>query len=526
MPSRLTTSSRLGPRAVIAAVIVVAAITGCASLPRDVARTPSFALADSAGTQLARQFADDASAHPGSSGVLLLGNGLDAYVARAVLARRAERTIDAQYYLYHDDVTGRLFTRELLDAAGRGVRVRLLVDDIDFGGREFGAAVLSLHPNMEVRLFNPFARGSPRAVQFATRFGRITRRMHNKSFIVDGTVAVVGGRNIGDEYFDADPALNFTDLDALVVGPVVREASASFDAFWNHELAYPAETLNRRALDPHAMDALRERFTERPESKASARFIDALTDSALADRLRGGEPDLEWVDVRLVSDSPEKIEQPRGETAYHLAPELGALFSSARDELVIISPYFVPGRAGVEFLGDMVERGVRVRVLTNSLASTDVPVVHAGYARYRRALLRAGVEIHEARSVEGSGGLTSDPSGSSAASLHAKSFVVDRRRVFIGSLNLDPRSVRENTEMGLVIESPAIAGDMMAWFETFVAETAYKVDLETSRMGIDRLVWTAGGADGPRTWHREPEASLPRRLAVAVVRLLPIESQL
>lgn len=526
MPSLLSSPSLPCVRTVLAAVIIVAAIAGCASLPSDVPRTPSFALADAADAQLARQFADDASAHPGSSGVLLLGNGLDAYVARAVLARRAERTIDAQYYLYHDDLTGRLFTRELLDAAGRGVRVRLLVDDIDFGGREFGAAVLSLHPNMEVRLFNPFARGSPRAVQFATRFGRITRRMHNKSFIVDGTVAVIGGRNIGDEYFDADPALNFTDLDALVVGPVVRQASTSFDAFWNHELAYPAEALNRRALDPDAMDALRNRFTQQENSRAAARFKEALSDSALADRLRGGKPDLEWVDARLVSDGPEKIEQPRGETAYHLAPELGALFSSARDELVIISPYFVPGRAGVEFLGDMVERGVRVRVLTNSLASTDVPVVHAGYARYRRALLRAGVEIHEARSLDGSGGSAVDPSGSSAASLHAKSFVVDRRRVFIGSLNLDPRSVRENTEMGLVIDSPAIAGDMMAWYETFVADTAYRVQLEPSHAGMDRLVWRANGADGPRTWHHEPEASLPRRLAAALVRWLPIESQL
>ncbi len=492
-------------------------------MPTDFEREPSFAIDDAGQTFLGQRVATAAAGHSGKSGVLLLDDGLDAFVARAVLAQLAERTIDAQYYLYHDDLTGRLFTDHLLAAADRGVRVRLLVDDIDFGGRESAAAALANHPEIEVRVFNPFARGSPRALQFATRYGQITRRMHNKSFTVDNAVAVIGGRNIGDEYFGASGEMNFTDLDALVAGTVVEEVSESFDAFWNSDLSYPVEVLDTDRLSADA-----ERATRRAHAGAAVSekaYREALKESGLAGKFRDGNLQLEWVDAHLVSDGPEKIDPPHASSEYELAAELRPLFSGTTHDLVIISPYFVPGRAGAAFLAELVSRGVRVRVLTNSLASTDVPVVHAGYARYRRELLRAGVELFEARPGEDEFSVVGSPlGGSSAASLHAKSFVFDRQRVFVGSLNLDPRSIHENTEIGLVIDSQIIASDMIEWFEQFTSTAAWRLSLEETLAGGESITWTAAGES--QAWIHEPQTSLWLRVAVTLLRLLPIESQL
>jgi len=281
------------------AFLALSLCSGCATLPKDFERPVSRAYTDTDDTRLGLAFREEAAANPGQSGFLLLGNGLDAFVARAVLAQAAERSIDVQYYLYHDDLAGRLFTDQLLKAADRGVRVRLLVDDMDLEGRDFGAAALDSHPNVEVRLFNPFSRKTSRATQFVTRLGSVTRRMHNKSFTVDNQATILGGRNIGNEYFEADPDLAFSDLDVLAIGPVVKEVSASFDQYWNSELAYPAPVLRGKSVSPQETEEARKRLDNFIAQQADSDYLQALQDSDLALALRRGQVQFQWGGQRL-----------------------------------------------------------------------------------------------------------------------------------------------------------------------------------------------------------------------------------
>ncbi|HEX9205327.1 MAG TPA: phospholipase D family protein [Candidatus Deferrimicrobiaceae bacterium] len=511
--------------AILAALSLAAS---CATLPENVGRKETFAYPDTGDTFLGREISREGSAHPGESGFLLLGNGLDAFVARAVLARFAERSIDVQYYLYHDDLVGRLLTWELLQAADRGVRVRLLVDDMDLAGKDSSAAALDSHPNVEVRIFNPFSRKAGRASQFLTRYGSVTRRMHNKSFTVDSQATILGGRNIGNEYFDADPDLAFADLDVLAVGPVARDVSTAFDRYWNSELAYPVSALVADPPAPEDISRRRQRLDEFVAAQADSPYLRSLRNSPLANRLRKGEARYSWGKADVVYDLPEKMLHEAGATEYQLAPQLKPYVDGVREELIVFSPYFVPGDAGTGFLTGLVARGVRVRILTNSLASNDVSVVHAGYAKYRKALLRGGVELYEMNrkltreqreEKKGTG-------GSSKASLHAKSFVYDRRQVFIGSMNLDPRAVIHNTEIGVVLASPEIGQGMGNWFDENIGKLAFRLELEVGADGSETLLWH-GTIDGePRTFDVDPYTGFWQRLGIGFLGLLPIESQL
>jgi putative cardiolipin synthase len=502
-------------------------MTGCSTLPRDYQRTESYALKNTGDTFLGKRFDQKLEPHPGKSGVVLLDNGLDAFVARVVLAERAERSIDSQYYLYHRDQTGRIFTHQLIKAADRGVRVRLLVDDMDQAGRDLGAAALDQHPNIEVRLFNPFSRNSPRAVQLLTRFGEVTRRMHNKSLTVDQQVSVLGGRNIGDEYFDATRDKNFTDLDAMVIGPVVEEVSTSFDYFWNSELSYPASVLSKKKPTEEMVRDMYDELEEYVSGLTESEYLQALHTSSMATRIRSDSVEFDWADVNAVYDRPEKIELDSDLEKYHLAPALAHSFAGVRDELIIISPYFVPGKKGAAFLKGLASQGIKVRIMTNSLSSTDVPVVHAGYIKYRKDLLRAGIEIYEVRKNQGNNfGAGSGWKGSSTASLHSKSFVFDRHQVFIGSLNLDPRSINENTEIGVIIDSKEIAADMVQWFEEFSTNRSYRLSLEKSWIGTKEVRWHEPVQPEASVWKHEPESSFLLRTGIQLFRYFPIESQL
>jgi len=509
-------------------LLALLATGGCATLPENVDRVESHAYRDIGDTRMAEAFREESAAHPGESGFLLLGDGLDAFVARAVLARRAERSIDAQYYLLHGDLTGKLFIDQLIKAADRGVRVRLLVDDIDLGGRDEGAAALDAHPNIEVRLFNPFSRNTWRMTQYVTRLGSVTRRMHNKSFTADNIATIVGGRNIGDEYFDADADLAFADLDVLAVGPVVDEVSESFDLYWNNELAYPASTLAREMPEAAEIEALHQELQAFVESNRDSPYLEALRNSTLAEDLRNRDVEFIWADADVFYDQPEKITESTDRKDLHLSTQLGPHLGDVQDELIIFSAYFVPGKEGTRALSELAERGVRVRILTNALSSTDVAVVHAGYAKYRKRLLRAGVELYEmnkrlskAQRKEKKG-----PNPSSKASLHTKSFVLDRESAFIGSFNLDPRSVSENTEIGLLIESPEIAGGMGDWFDSNIDQLAFRLELVTEADGRERILWH-GLVDGEENvFEADPYTSVWRRMGVGLSGLLPIESQL
>lgn len=503
-------------------------LTGCTSLPDNRDRIVSYSFTDTQNTALGSAFNTKRNEEAGQSGFLLLNNGLDAFVARAAFARGAERGIDAQYYLLHDDLTGRLFINELVKAAERGVRVRLLVDDMDLDGRDSFMTALDALPNFEVRIFNPFSRSTWRTPQFVTRFGDVTRRMHNKSFTVDAQVTVLGGRNIGDEYFEANPAIAFGDLDVLGIGPVARDVSQSFDAYWNHPLAYPVLTLAEQAPDADAIAQFKSELQAFGTAQADSDYITALRESRLAKSLQAADLTLNWGRAEVVADNPDKLISDRDQTKLHLTEALGPYFLNLAQELTIFSPYFVPGEEGVDFFSTLVNQGVQVRILTNSLASTDVGVVHAGYARYRRALLRAGVELYEMnrQTPREQNNIKKNLTGSSRASLHAKSFVLDRQHVFIGSLNLDPRSVVENSEVGVVIEAPQVAESMAQWFDKNIQQVAFKVSLETTENGSEQLRWT-GQEDGKLVvYNVEPHTSIWQRIGINLMRLLPIESQL
>jgi len=501
---------------------------GCSTLPDNSNRHKSFVYTDTENTAIGKMVSGLAAAYPGKSGFYLLSNGLDAFVARVVLAHIAERSIDVQYYLYHDDLVGRLFTDQLLKAADRGVRVRLLVDDMDLAGMDLGAAALDSHPNLEVRIFNPFSRKTGRLTQFITRMGSVTRRMHNKSFTVDNQATILGGRNIGNAYFDANPDMTFADLDVLAVGPAAKDVSIAFDQYWNSKLAYPATVLKGKPPKPEDIQLLGEQLEQFAARQVDSAYLKALHHSDLAEKLRESRVHYAWGDAHVVYDQPEKLLQKTSNTEYNLSPNLAPYVNGLKKEFIIFSPYFVPGKEGVAMLTDLVERGVRVRIMTNSLASNDVAIVHSGYSKYCKALLRGGVELYEMNKK-----LTSEErkkkkgvEGLSKASLHAKSFVFDRKYVFIGTLNLDPRSMIHNTEIGVVMTSEEIAGAMIADFDKNIENVAFRLELVKNKNGSEKILWHGIVNGKPKTFDVDPYTSFWRRFGIGVMRLLPIESQL
>ncbi len=513
----------------LSVAVAILMIVGCATLPKDFDRPESYALTDTENTVFGNARAKERAAHPGKSGFHLLGNGLDAFVARAVLSHYAERSIDVQYYLYHNDLVGRLFTDLLLKAADRGVRVRLLVDDMDLAGRDLGAAALDSHPNMEVRLFNPFSRNVGRTSQFVTRLGSVTRRMHNKSFTVDNQVTILGGRNIGNEYFDADPDLAFADLDVMAIGPAVKEVSSVFDLYWNSELAYPASVLLKGdPPTPEKIEKMRGKLNEYVADQTDSEYLRALRNSDLAKKFRMNQVEFRWGDAEVVFDQPEKLLHDFSETEYHLSPMLKPYWEGVEKELIIFSPYFVPGKPGTAFLTQLAQRGVRVRILTNSLASNDVGIVNSGYKKYRKELLRSGVELYELNKK-----LTrkqrkekKGAEGSSKASLHTKSFVFDRKQVFIGSLNLDPRALLHNTEIGVVLKVPEIAEEMAKWFDENINQLAFRLELKKDENGYEQLFWHGWEKGKQVVYTHEPHTGFWRRFGNGFMSIWPIESQL
>lgn len=497
-------------------IAVLSLLLQACALPPLEGRSESQALtpAETAATTLGRALAPEAAAHPGQSGIVPLDDALESFAARMLLVRTAERTLDVQYYIWRDDITGHALIDELKRAADRGVRVRLLLDD---NGHVMDATLLALdaHPGIEVRLFNPFSVRHPKALGYLTHFSRANRRMHNKALIADSQAAIIGGRNVGDEYFGATDGVLFADLDVLATGAVLPDLSADFDRYWASGSSYPIDRIvvAARAADARPDSAARARTDPR-----ATRFATALRESRFVPELLAGTLVPQWARVEMVSDDPRKgLGQARDEDL--LAHQLSRILARPpRASLDLVSPYFVPTDAGVDVFTRLAASGVRVRILTNALEATDVSAVHSGYARHRQALLRAGVELHEMRrgaSAPGRSGLL----GSSGSSLHAKTFAVDGERVFVGSMNFDPRSVRLNTELGFIIDSPAMARAVDQAFEREIPAAAYAVRLDER----GELVWIERREGGDVRHTREPGASLGRSAWIGLLSLLPIE---
>ena len=512
------------PARVVAALFVTL-LAGCATLPSLEGRATSTAAPDTAATRLGRAIAPEAARHRGLSGVLAFTAPLEAFAARVSLARAADTTLDVQYYQWNDDATGTLMLEALWRAAERGVRVRLLLDDINTG-LDGTLAEMDAHPAIEVRLYNPFVHRRSRTLDFVTDFGRVNRRMHNKSFTADNQAAIVGGRNVGNEYYGAGTGVEFTDLDVLAVGPIVRDVSAAFDLYWNSASAYPAGAL----LPPAPADARARReeaFAASRRDADASTYLEALRESPAVRSLLSSRLPLEWTGARLVRDDPAKTLDATANDQLLLLATLLPLVGQPEVSFDLVSPYFVPGDGGTAALEAMARRGVRVRVLTNSLSATDVGPVHAGYAKRREALLRAGVRLYEFKPAGGPPAGSPPPgdtklglSGSRAASLHAKTFAIDGRRIFVGSFNFDQRSARLNTEMGLVVESAALAGRLVEAFDARIPALAYEVRLRQDGGGLEWVERTPGGV----VIHAvEPGTSAMRRAWIRMLETLPID---
>ena len=468
-------------------------------------------------TRIDREVSALQAAHPGESGVAFLSDGLDAFAARAVITERAERSLDLQYYMWKDDLIGHLMARALHDAAERGVRVRILLDDMNAQDKDALMMALDTHPNIEIRLYNPFRnRNGPwRMVEMVQRFFSVNHRMHNKSWIADGRVAIVGGRNIGEEYFSARPDVNFRDLDLLVAGEAVAQANSVFDDYWNSEAAVPIA-----ALAYHTRQQLRLLMRESDNEarlESAKPYLREVANSR--QRARASAAPLHWsANVRIVSDPPMK--HRRDDQHNWLVSELVRMLTSSRHKALLISPYFVPGNEGLDGLSGLSERGVQVGVVTNSLAANDVVAVHGGYMTYRVPLLQAGVQMYElkAHGKATSSGLF----GSSGASLHTKAFVLDDRHGFVGSFNLDPRSAYLNTEMGVIFDDPVLAAQLTAeYLRLSSPEQSWWLALDAK----DRVRWLEREPP-PRWMTTEPDSSLRLRASARVISWLPLESQL
>ncbi len=505
--------------ALLAALLALSVTSQAADRVDSADRALSFALQDTATTPIGQAIGALIDEHPGQAGVVALADGREAFAARMLLTEAATRSLDIQTYIWRGDSTGTLMFEQIRRAAERGVRVRLLIDDNGTSGLDPLLAMLDTHPNIEIRLFNPFKHRNSRWLGYLFAFNRLNRRMHNKSFTADGQSTIVGGRNIGDEYFSAGQDTSFADLDVLAVGSVVHEVSASFDRFWNSESAVGVSTVLAKTK-PITLRAFSENAQAIANSAASAKYISALARLPLIQDLLAGRVAFEWTGVQLIADGPEKILQRHDRPDPSWVPDLVAMLGRPAQQIDIVSPYFVPGRRGTEEFAALAKRGVRVRVLTNSLAATDVVAVHAGYAKRRKPLLRAGVHIYE---LKPTGEITffrrARVTGSSRASLHAKTVAVDRQRIVVGSFNIDPRSSVLNTEMGLVIDSPAMAEQLSVALDQIAPTFAYEVTL--SERG--QLRWIDSTQ---RTFDHEPEASAALRSLVFLLRCLPIDQLL
>lgn len=499
-----------------------ALLVGCATtLPTLEGRATTAALVDTSDTQLGRAVSDAARAHPGQTGIHPLVNPRDAFAARGLLAAAAERSIDAQYYIWHGDAVGVLLFEALWQAAERGVRVRLLLDDANTSGLDPTIAALDAHPNIEVRLYNPFLQRGSRLAGYLTDFTRLNRRMHNKSFTIDNQITVVGGRNVGNEYFAAGSGVVFADLDVVAVGSAVPEVSKQFDLYWNSASAYPAAAF----VAPAGADAAAQliaRFGATRADKESIEYLEAVRDTPLVRDILERRLAFEWATARLAHDDPAKTLDAEGRVDLLLFPELVRMFGAPEASVDLVSPYFVPGDGGTAALVALAGRGIRVRILTNSLAASDVGVVHAGYAKRRRDLLKAGVQLFELKpkAVQESRDAGMGYGSGSSSGLHAKTFAVDRSRIFVGSFNFDQRSARLNTEMGLVIESPSLARSLADSFDSTIPHVAYEVRLALDGDGLE---WIERSPAGEKRHTTEPGTTALRRLGVGAMSILPIE---
>lgn len=524
-------------------LLLLTLASGCATRAplADFPRPATHALAADKTGPLAQSVHQPAGIDSEQSGFYLLVSGKEAFEARLALIQQARTSLDLQYYAAAQDRTGTAILNALLAASRRGVRVRVLLDDLNLDAPDDALAVMAVQPNFEVRIFNPITTGGrsflARASAMLGDYDHLERRMHNKSLIADGVMAIIGGRNLADQYFDARADMNFRDLDVLTAGNLPGRLEASFDRYWNSKESYPLPALESRPPSAEAVASLQANPVSPPQAPGTATDVmllpipDAASANALLNKATG---QLIWARAWLAVDSPSKVEPDDEHAQDHAGSKpgrgLALALQQAHHEFIILSAYFVPRDGGTATLGALQQRGVQVKVLTNSLASTDVAAVHSAYRKYRKALLASGVQLYEFKPVAGVKGLGLS-GGSSRASLHTKAYVIDRRILMIGSFNLDPRSVNLNTEQAVLIESPALAQHVAQLYDTAATpKYSYHVEFDpadSSEPASSRdLQWVSEENGAPVTYTTEPQAGIWRRMINGVVGLFPADGEL
>lgn len=489
-------------------------IVSCTSVSLDQPKQPSAAFTDNSSTNLGNLADEWQQLNAEKSGFFPLLQGMDGLGARLELAEKAELSIDLQYFMMKDDTAGLVMADALLKAADRGVRIRFLLDDIFTTEPDSKLQLLDQHPNIEVRLFNPVSRRGLKALNFVGHFRQANRRMHNKSFTVDNAVSVIGGRNIADEYFQLNHDATFADFDMLALGPIAREISASFDMYWNHILAIPVAQLSTDNKSLEIPDSVRAEMRAEAD-QAYARIYQQALESEVLQELINDKEMLFVADARVLSDDPDKLDHRVGEEYMLLLAQLDEVLDAAQQEVIFITPYFVPGEAGMQEIINMRDRDVRVVLITNSLASTNHVPVHSGYEKYRKQVLNQGVELHEVRANAGRELQGGD--GPEKLTLHTKLILIDRRYLFVGSLNLDLRSFEINAEMGVLIDSVDLTSSMATDFDEKIPAIAYNVILNDK----GKLEWH-GTIDGEEVVEtKEPQTSAWRRFKAWFMKITP-----
>lgn len=493
-------------------ILCFATLSGCATVDFDTPREASFAMDASESTTLKQKIEKWKEINPGPSGFYPLVDGTDALGARLRLIEAAEKTIDAQYFLMKNDSAGQVFASALFAAADRGVRVRFLLDDIFTTVGDEAMTIIDGHPNIELRLYNPVSRTGIKGLNYLGDFSRANRRMHNKSFIVDNAAAVVGGRNIADEYFNLNQEGEFLDFDMLIFGEVSEALSVEFDRYWNHERSVPAEVVVGRISEQELADFRNNLSREKLES-ARKHYQEAF-DSDLMLSIGQQETRFYSADAIVITDDPDKLVTAIDVENRLLVKALAEIVNEVTSEVVVMTPYFIPGKAGVDFWRSIVARGVRVVIVTNSLAANNHTAVHSGYARYRKDIIRAGVELFEARA-------DAVAAADKTMTMHTKAMIFDRESVFVGSLNLDPRSIAINSEMGVVVSSPEMTESLSTRLFSNLPQWTYRVTLNEQ----GKLRWHANIDGEEVVGTKEPLASWWRRFSAWFLRIAP-ENQL
>jgi len=505
--------------AALARLLLLLAVAGCASVPLDQPKDTSVAIADTSSAYLAQVSERWRAANPELDSFYPLINGMDALGARLALMDKAERSIDAQYFMMKPDLAGMVFASKLYAAAERGVRVRVLLDDIFTTVDDSAFVLLDQHPNIELRIFNPISRKGVFAFNYVGNFRLANRRMHNKSFVVDNQVAIVGGRNIAEEYFQMDSSGEFIDFDMLMIGPIVPEISESFDHYWNHELAIPMSVVSGH-YDSGELQDIRDSVIAGMQESGDSVYASA-THTELMQEIYENAIDPFTAEAEVIVDDPGKLLAAVSHEQKIVATRIAEAIAGAQKEIIVFTPYFIPGPIGMDLIREVRKKGVKVVLITNSLATNNHVAVHSAYSSYRKEILKAGVELWEARRdasvVTGENGSEE----SKNLTLHTKGIIIDRQQTFVGSLNLDPRSIDINTEMGVMINSKELSEHLAEMALKRVPDFAYRLRLDDR----NRITWHANIDGREVVATKEPLASVWRRFQAWVLKIAP-EKQL